>query len=342
MSRLTESEKQLLTAVGWFRSRYGLMAGMDASAPCDRRNLEEFGRTWLGKYLLDWSDAYRSLVEKGYLAEEGGAYSLTGAGDAERKASEVDSPFWLYEYNNFFSAAANSRADAVFCERVYGRNLCQHGLADLFQLSRLLELLNLSASDRVLDLGCGNGLITEYLSDLTGARFVGVDIAEEAVRQARERTGAKKDRLLFEVGNMNRLGLGPQSFSAVISVDTLYYVDSLEETLGQVVEVLKPGGQMGIFFTQWINNPADKERLSPDDTDLAILLPRRGLKFTALDFTRHEAEHWRKKVEVLEELKPEFEKEGNLNLYNYRYSEAARYANWDPRKRSRFLYHVQL
>ncbi|MDQ3798514.1 MAG: hypothetical protein M3384_03605 [Acidobacteriota bacterium] len=99
---------------------------------------------------------------------------------------------------------------------------------------------------------------------------------------------------------------------------------------------------MGIFFTQWIVAPEDGENLLPENTDLAKLLKKRDLKFSALDLTRNEAEHWRKKVEVLEELRPQFESEGNLNLYNYRYTEAARYANWDSSRRSRYLYRITL
>ncbi|HKC62128.1 MAG TPA: class I SAM-dependent methyltransferase [Pyrinomonadaceae bacterium] len=342
MKKLTEAERQLLIVVGWLKSRYGLMIGIGADSRSDRKNLEEFGRSWIGKYLVDWSDAYQSLVEKGYLIEDDGTYSLTENGEAERRLIEINNPLWLYEYNNFFASAENSYAHAIFCEEVYGKDLCQHGLTDLFQLSKLHEFLNLSSTDRVLDLGCGNGHITEYLHDLTGASYVGIDISEEAIKQARKRTWAKKERLIFNVGNMNQLDLPQQSFSAVISIDTLYYVNSLEETLKQMVEVLKPKGRMGIFFTQWINNLEDQTRLLPENTDLAVLLKKRNLKFAALDLTQHETEHWRKKVDVLERLRTEFEREGNLSLYDYRHSEAARYANWDLRKRSRHLYHVHL
>ncbi|HLM01529.1 MAG TPA: methyltransferase domain-containing protein, partial [Pyrinomonadaceae bacterium] len=150
-------------------------------------------------------------------------------------------------------------------------------------------------------------------------------------------------RLAFGVGNMNRpLPFAPETFDCAVSIDTLYYVDNPEETLKQIIAVLKPGGRIGIFYTQWITSLAERENLLPENTDLAKLLKKRGLKFSALDLTANEAAHWRKKVEVLEELKPEFEREGNLNLYNYRYTEAARYANWDLEKRSRYLYHITL
>ncbi len=204
----------------------------------------------------------------------------------------------------------------------------------------IFNILRLKADDRALDLGCGNGFITEYLQNETGAFFQGIDISEEAIKQAQSRT--KNKRLAFRLGNMNCLKFKPRTFDCVISIDTLYYVNNLEETLKQIIAILKPRGQIGIFFTQWINNLKDKKILLPENTDLSVLLKKFGLKFSTFDLTENEAEHWRKKVRVLEELKPQFKKEGNLNLYNYRYSEATRYANWDVEKRSRYLYYISL
>ena len=339
---LTEAEKQLLVAAGWLRSRYGAMAGMDAGSKLSRANLEAFGRAWIGKYLSDWTDAYRSLVADGYLSENAGEFALTGQGSAARKTLEVDNPLWLYEYDNFFSRAEESNAHALFCEQVYGKNLCQHGLADISQLDKLLETLQLSASDRVLDAGCGNGRITEHLHERTGAYFTGIDISAEAIAQARARTATKSGRLTFTVGNMNRLDFRPHTFDTVVAIDTLYYVADLEESLRQLAAVLKPAGQMGLFYTQWINDPSERSGLLPENTSLAVLLKKHRLKFTYLDLTEPEAEHWRKKLAVLEQLKPEFEREGNLALYHYRHSEALRYAHWDAGQRSRHLYHVRL
>jgi ubiquinone/menaquinone biosynthesis C-methylase UbiE len=340
MKEFTEAEKQLLIAVGWLASRYGLMAGMNADSKSTAENLREFGKIWFGKYIVDWSGAYESLVAENYLSETDGIFAFTEKGDLVRKAIETDNPLWLYEYNNFFGKAIKSSAHALFCEKVYGKNLCQHGLSDVFQLNKLLEILRLNADDRVLDLGCGNGFITEYLQNQTGAFFEGIDISEEAIEQARKRTAKKNKHLAFSVGNMNHLNFEPQTFDCIVSIDTLYYVENLKETLNQIIAIVKPFGQMGIFFTQWINNFEDKENLLPENTALAILLKKYDLKFSALDLTENEAKHWRKKVGVLEELEPQFEKEGSLDLYNYRHSEAVRYANWDLEKRSRYLYHI--
>ncbi len=41
-------------------------------------------------------------------------------------------------YEKFFAAVRTGGADAEFCERVYGRDLCQHGFADMAQLDALM------------------------------------------------------------------------------------------------------------------------------------------------------------------------------------------------------------
>ncbi|HLM03372.1 MAG TPA: hypothetical protein VK400_20130, partial [Pyrinomonadaceae bacterium] len=141
MRKFSEAERQLLIAAGWLRSRYGLMSGFDADTASTAENLKRFGEIWFGKYQVDWSPrAFRTLINEDYLSETGkGVFALTEKGSAARKAVEIDQPLWLYEYDNFFEAAVKSEAHALFCEKVYGENLCQHGLADVFQLNKLLE-----------------------------------------------------------------------------------------------------------------------------------------------------------------------------------------------------------
>ena len=326
-NQFTEAEKQLLIVMGHFKGTFP-----------DEKKLLKFGEENIGEYLVRWDDAYTMLMEKGLLQKKGTGYFLTERGESERITVEVDNPLWLYEYNMYFTRAETSEAHRIFCERVYGKNLCQHGITDMNQLHQLIEVLHLSQSDTVLDLGCGCGLITEWLSDATGASFTGIDLSGEAIKQAKKRE--RKD-LHFQIGNMNHLEFDENSFDAIISIDTFYFVD-LNDIVVQLKEIVNPHGQMGIFFTQWIDDDTEKELLFPKCTELAAALNNNHLQYTTQDFTREEEEHWHKKVEVLEELKPLFEKEGNLKLFEYRYDEAVYYKGWDPEKRSRYLYHITM
>ena len=83
-------------------------------------------------------------------------------------------------YEKYYTAMKSSAAHAEFCERVFGKNLCQHGFADMAQLDLLLEVTGLRPGQRALDLGCGNGLITEYLSDESGAHITGLEAFQAA------------------------------------------------------------------------------------------------------------------------------------------------------------------
>src|SRR4030042_4545747 len=124
-------------------------------------------------------------------------------------------------YTRFFAAIEHSPAHHEFCERVYGMDLGQHGFADIEQLELLKRATRMGPSHNVLDRGCGNGLIAEYLSDTTGAQVTGLDYIEPAILAARRRTAAKSDRLSFISGDINRLGLPQGSFHILLFYSTL-------------------------------------------------------------------------------------------------------------------------
>ena len=154
-------------------------------------------------------------------------------------------------YESFFAAVEHSEAHHSFCERVFGRDLGQHGFADLEQLELLIEVTGLGSGQHVLDVGCGNGMIAEYLSDRTGAHVTGLDYIPLAIRPAKARTGpAKSDRLAFIVGDINALELPREAFDLVLSIDTIYFSEDYDATIRELKTALRPGGRMAIFFVR--------------------------------------------------------------------------------------------
>ena len=49
-------------------------------------------------------------------------------------------------YTRFYDAVVGSAANAEYCARVYGRNLCQHGFADLAHLDHLIRASGMGAA----------------------------------------------------------------------------------------------------------------------------------------------------------------------------------------------------
>ena len=260
----------------------------------------------------------------------------------------MGSEFMRDFYENYYAAMQCSQAHAEFCERVFGRNLCQHGFADMAQLDALIQVMQLGPRHRVLDLGCGNGMIAEYLSDCTGAHVTGLDFIPEAIRQACQRTASKGDRLAFLVGDINALELPAGAFDAVILIDTLYFSKDYALTIRQLVKALRPGGQMAFFFAHGRESSDPKENFPPDSvlanrTPLAEALKANGLKFRTWDFTSDDYRLALSRKQVLSELRPRFEAEEIMFIYEDRIGDAEGISQAvQDGLHARYLYHVRL
>ncbi|MGD0165997.1 MAG: methyltransferase domain-containing protein [Gaiellaceae bacterium] len=230
-------------------------------------------------------------------------------------------------YENFYAALERSEAYREFCERVFGADLGQHGFADVEQLELLIEVTGLGAGQRVLDLGCGNGMIAEFLSDSTGAHVTGLDYIELAIEQARRRTEAKADCLSFELGDINRLELEPSAFDLLLSIDSIYFSEDYEATIRTLKEALAPGGRMAFFYSYgrepWVLvEEFPVEKLAPGATPLAEALEANGLSFQSWDLTARDYELALRRKQVLTELETRFEAENALFIYQNRIGDA--------------------
>jgi 2-polyprenyl-3-methyl-5-hydroxy-6-metoxy-1,4-benzoquinol methylase len=306
LSQFSEGEVQLLTA---------LKRTINRGYEPDWERLAEFGAQHFHRFLVEWDQAFDQLSNKGLLKEIDGIYSLTPKGRVYANIANKERPVWLYLYNELYIRAEQSQAHGVFCEKVYGKDLCQLGQTDMEQIHALLEALEIGPGSCVLDLGCGNGMISEYISDQTQASVTGIDIADEAIERAQARTESKRDRLAFQIGNVNMLDDFPGTFEAIIALDTLHIAVDLVAALRQTVARLQPEGQMGVFWESWIQTGTPETHLRPDNTRLAQALRSLGLSYKIIDFTEANHRLWQKTRRVLEELRADFEAEGNLILY---------------------------
>jgi SAM-dependent methyltransferase len=230
-------------------------------------------------------------------------------------------------YERFYRTAPQSSAHQAFCERVFGADLCQHGFADLAQLDALIAALMLRPGQRALDLGCGNGMISEHISDRTGAHVVGIDYVAAAIAQAAARTATKRDRLTFVTGDLNALELPPGTFDAIISIDSLYFCDDLTRVVGQLAAALVPDGQMALLYAHgwapWTPpEQFDARTLAPGSTPLGAALTANGLRFTTLDLTAEDARLAHLREAVLDDLRSQLEEQDLTFVYENRIGDA--------------------
>jgi len=232
-------------------------------------------------------------------------------------------------YDQFYAAIAASPAYAEFCRRAYGMDLGQHGFADMAQVDALIAASGLAAGRRGLDLGCGDGRMAEFIADVTGAHMTGLDNSERAIQHAQARTAGRADRLAFVVGDMAHLAdaFPPASFDALISVDTLYFVDTPDFPLEDMLALLKPGGRLVALYTHAADPQTPipvfrRETLPPDRTPFGVALRKRGLLYDVQDFTAADRAFQQRMRQAIEEVRPALEAEGHLFLYDSRRAEA--------------------
>jgi 2-polyprenyl-3-methyl-5-hydroxy-6-metoxy-1,4-benzoquinol methylase len=313
--------------------------GLSQDRKANKQDIEEFGKIWIGDFKEDWENAFESLSAKQIISLSNEEYTFTENGNLVKDETETEIPFYKYEYDNYFQLENKSKAHAKFCEEVYGLNLSQHGLIDQAELSIVIDKIKKNNSASILDIGCGNGKITEWITEQTQTLSVGIDISSEAIKNAKERT--KNNNLLsFEEGNLNDLK-NLKQFDTILFLDTLYYSNNLKNTISQAFELLNKGGCIYAYFSQWIMDVLYQENLHADKTHLAKVLHELNLNYSHINLTGSGINHWKRKLEVLTTMKKDFTDEGSINLWTYRQQEAQRYANWGDEKYARYLYEIK-
>jgi ubiquinone/menaquinone biosynthesis C-methylase UbiE len=226
-------------------------------------------------------------------------------------------------FSKMYLATSKSKTYSVFCQKVYGRDLCQANMIDEEQLNQLILSLDVNPSKNILDIGCGIGKLGEYLSDTTGASYTGIDFAHGAIHEAKARTKKKSERIKFLEGNINNLqDVVDDKYDAILLVDSLYFVSDLPKCIETLKSYLKPEGKLIIFYSSTKNTSDNNFNLLPQNKPVGLALTKSGFEYLTYDYTQNEKQIWEKSLQVALELKEKFVDEGNKEIYKSRIAEA--------------------
>ena len=114
------------------------------------------------------------------------------------------------------------------------------------QFRRLIKLLALVENDRVLDLGCGSGVLVPYLLDGIGAhgRIFEVDYAPKMIAANRRRH--RDRRIRFIVGDVAELRLPAESCDVAVCFSCFPHFDRKQEALAAISAIIRRGGRLAI------------------------------------------------------------------------------------------------
>lgn len=111
--------------------------------------------------------------------------------------------------------------------------------------AKLIQELNISGTERILDLGCGDGALTAQLAALAPRGAVlGIDASHGMIDAAQSH---RAGNLSFEVRDINGLNF-ENEFDIIFSNATLHWIKDHEALLGNVLRALKTGGVLKFNF----------------------------------------------------------------------------------------------
>jgi trans-aconitate 2-methyltransferase len=114
----------------------------------------------------------------------------------------------------------------------------------------VIDRLELSGDESVLDAGCGSGRVTESLAErLPRGRVVALDASPSMVEAARARLARFGDRVDFVVADLGRpfdVPGGP--VDAILSSATFHWVPDHDALFRNLAAVIRPGGRLSAQF----------------------------------------------------------------------------------------------
>jgi 2-polyprenyl-6-hydroxyphenyl methylase/3-demethylubiquinone-9 3-methyltransferase len=96
---------------------------------------------------------------------------------------------------------------------------------------------------RVLDIGCGGGILSESVA-LLGARVLGVDVTDKNLRVARMHAGQGGLPIEYRLASAADLAATGETFDLVLNMEVVEHVEGFPRFLADCGRLVRPGGVM--------------------------------------------------------------------------------------------------
>ena len=137
---------------------------------------------------------------------------------------------------------------------------------------QLIEKVTPCLGDAILDLGCGTGELSVYLTELVGqdGKVVAVDRDVDRIKVAQESHKGTKILTFYVASATNFPGMGSETYDIVFSNHVLHLIPDKEEaSFKNIFSSLKPNGKIALHFADRMPSVMDhaSRELNPENLD---------------------------------------------------------------------------
>lgn len=113
-------------------------------------------------------------------------------------------------------------------------------------MQKILKYLgSRSSSGTILEIGCGNGWLSNQLARHTGREVLGVDINKTEIQQA-ARLFNDSPNLTFLLGEFTAVALLERRFDAIILASSIQYFENIDKLIDTLLRMITDNGEIHI------------------------------------------------------------------------------------------------
>lgn len=130
------------------------------------------------------------------------------------------------------------------------RLLREYGLSRLYKpreifWKKAFDKLGMNKGDKVLEVGCGQGLFLARLVKHYGVIGTGIDVSSKSIEYARR--NYVNDFINYQVADGVKIPFKNNTFDFVVTFDVLEHIEDQKRAVKEMLRVLKPGGRLLIY-----------------------------------------------------------------------------------------------
>lgn len=141
---------------------------------------------------------------------------------------------------------------------------------------KLIEYAGIKKEDQVLDMGCGIGGSSIFLSREVGCDCTGITLSAKQVSSANRlaQEYGLTDRCRFEVRDFTNTGYEDDSFDVIWAVESVCHANDKADFLREAYRLLKPGGKLVMAdFLQTRGDLGDRDQYIMDQWAAGWAIP---------------------------------------------------------------------